>query len=326
VSVLFNASSKYLTYASKHPAWSSGTTYSIGNSVVSNDGTNDRTYKVSVAGGGTSTVAPTEANVGTGLADGYTWLRQPAGPASGLFGHDFYTDGCTISVWVAHSGAADSTQEYLFWMGDDGADTNFTIWGRRSATSGVFTGVKRNTGNCGSDHQTATAAYSTDGWVHYACTFSPNGDTGGTPYVTVYRNGVADSPASTDGERSINVAPNQIALAQVGSFAVNTNFEGHMAHFAMWDAELSGSDISALYNGGSGGNGVNPTTIQSANLRAYWSLTEGDISSSLVSQEGNAWTLTNNGSVTYANPGTEAPVDGISTGGNQKRFLMLGIG
>lgn len=47
-------------------------------------------------------------------------------------------------------------------------------------------------------------------------------------------------------------------------------FNGKMAYMAMWNVALSGSDVTALYNGGAG---ALPTTVQGANLLLYpvWS-------------------------------------------------------
>lgn len=82
-----------------------------------------------------------------------------------------------------------------------------------------------------------------------------------------------------------------------------SNARAKIAHGAVWNKELTAAEVAALYNGGAGGAGKNPTTVAAANLVFYAPLT----SDASVSVGGV--TLTATGSPTFDsgdNPNVEA--------------------
>lgn len=68
-----------------------------------------------------------------------------------------------------------------------------------------------------------------------------------------------------------------------------------IAEVALYSAALGSTEASQLYNGGSGGGGMNPTAVSSANLQAYWPInTSFDLTDHKASYD-----LTNSGTVVY---------------------------
>ena len=304
----FDAPADRLEYASKHSAWVTGTTYNVGDKVFNNNTAGGATafdfaYEVTTAGGGTSTVAPTGTGATGVLADGYNWNCIRVGPASGLLNHPFATGGFSVSLWVYHAAATYTDLEIYGMLGDDGNDS-FNRWRwARTATNGYTDASKASA--TGASASIGTTQVTNGAWRHIVATFAANG----TGSFYSYVNGTQAAQQTTD--RQVLCAPNLLyfgnAFSGASGGATNTEFQGYMAQMALWDTVLTSAQVEDLYNG-SGASGRNPLTVQAANLRAYWSGVEGDITASLTSQDDNAWVLTNTG-VAYANPGTEAPVD-----------------
>ena len=52
--------------------------------------------------------------------------------------------------------------------------------------------------------------------------------------------------------------------------AADAYYRDRSAHLAVWNKALSGTERDALWNGGAGGAGANPTAVAAANLLYYW--------------------------------------------------------
>lgn len=311
MSVLFDSVTDWLVYESKHPAWVTGTTYTVGQKVY-NRATYDYAYNCITQGGGASTVAPTGTGTTGVLADGYNWTCIQTGPAGGLFEAGFPATGLSFSVWIKPT--ADSAVTHFVGMASrDGYENEGYRLYKESANT--ISADKRDSSG-GSGSITTDTMLVANGWHHVVGTLSPNGT--GAKYA--YLNGVAAAVDSLN--RNVLAAPSRMYLGR--SIATNSNSTCYMAHFAIYKSVLSGSDVSALYNGGSGGNGANPTTVNASNLVAYWSLAEGDITASLTSQDANAFVLTNN-NTTYSsdNPNVD-PFYGL--GAKSLGLLLRGCG
>ena len=92
--------------------------------------------------------------------------------------------------------------------------------------------------------------------------------------------------------------------------AVAWHTRARIAHVAMWNKQLTGSEIGELYNGGSGGAGKSPTAIQASNLKFYATL----ISDATVHTGGVSLSATGSPSYDSDNPSVDAAGGGAGPG------------
>jgi hypothetical protein len=91
-----------------------------------------------------------------------------------------------------------------------------------------------------------------------------------------------------------------------GSIAFNARAK--IAHVAMWTKELTSSQVTELWNGGTAGAGKNPTAVQTADLKFY-----RDLLTDSTGTGGIGPSLTATGSPSY--DGDNPTVDAASGGG-----------
>jgi len=115
------------------------------------------------------------------------------------------------------------------------------------------------------DHSYSASNSVSNGWTHFVATWSRTANT-----MAMYLNGssVATSTASI---ASFATTANKIYLGKPGN-ADNAYFQGHFSSFALFDAVLSGSDISTIYNSGS--PDIDLTTAGISSLVAFLPLDE----------------------------------------------------
>ena len=115
------------------------------------------------------------------------------------------------------------------------------------------------------DHSYSASDSVSNGWTHFVATWSRTANT-----MAMYLNGssVATSTASI---ASFATTADTIYLGKPGN-ADNAFFQGHFSSFALFDAVLSGSDISTIYNSGS--PDIDLTTAGISSLVAFLPLDE----------------------------------------------------
>ena len=115
------------------------------------------------------------------------------------------------------------------------------------------------------DHSYSASDSVSNGWTHFVATWSRTANT-----MAMYLNGssVATSTASI---ASFATTANKIYLGKPGN-ADNAFFQGHFSSFALFDAVLSGSDVSTIYNSGS--PDIDLTTAGISSLVAFLPLDE----------------------------------------------------
>ena len=121
-------------------------------------------------------------------------------------------------------------------------------------------------------------------WHHWA--FTKNVSTG---QMRIYLDGV-DVANSTGNTRTFDTTKS--GGAKIGCAYSNSSlWAGNVNDFAVWDAELSATDMSTLYNDGSGSN---PSAISSSVLRVLYPFQEGE-GSTCYDKSGNSrdGTITN---------------------------------
>jgi Concanavalin A-like lectin/glucanases superfamily len=278
VSILLDSSTKYLTYESSHPQWVTSTTYVAGD-FVCHTSTFRYSYECITAGGGASTVAPTGTGTTGVLADGYNWTCRQTGPVGGLFNEGFAANGLTIVAWLKRM--TDGGAALICRLGTTDGGNNESWKFSHEANDTIF-GEKRNAS--GGTGTASAAAYNVaTGWFHAAVTYAANG----TNSTYVYTNGIQS--AQDTSSRNVLIAPQRIRIGESGA-ALNDK----VAHVAVYKTVLTPTEISTLYQGGHNKSGLSPLAVQAANLKSYWPLCTGDITSCLTSREG--FTLVNNGS------------------------------
>lgn len=153
---------------------------------------------------------------------------------------------CTISAWSkkAATGAAQ-----VVCVIDDGTTTNAMRlnWAN---TDGV-TALASDSGGSSSTITAGTAADTTT-WHHIAAVFS----------ATNSRSAFLDGVKTTVGGTRVPTGLNAIRLGINAADALDYN--GRLAHVAIWNTALSDGEITGL------AGGDNPLTVQPGNLVAYW--------------------------------------------------------
>lgn len=185
--------------------------------------------------------APPFSNVNSFSFDGVDdYFLVP--DTSGLsFGNGTTDSPFSISAWVkigqttaqgivTKYGSSSSTREYLFYT-----------------TGGKLRLLFIDASNGANNFATGTTTLSTNTWYHVACTYDGRG--GSTAYngMTLYINGVAESVTTIGG--SYSAMSNTTAMVQIGKYSTN-ELLGNVDEVAIFNSELSQSDITAIYNNG----------------------------------------------------------------------------
>jgi hypothetical protein len=139
---------------------------------------------------------------------------------------------------------------------------------------------------------TAPSALIANTWTHIGAVFTADNSR------TAYINGAGASNSTA----SAPTAPTDITSMYIGaSEALAADFNGLIGHVAIWDMPLTVSDMQAL------AGGANPTTIEPANLVAYWPLIDN-----LLPVAGSGTLLVQGGTV-LTTPADNPPVDATDT-------------
>jgi hypothetical protein len=147
---------------------------------------------------------------------------------------------------VTKYGSSNGTREYLFYT--TGGKLRLLLWG--NGTNNFATG---------------TSNLSINTWYHVACTYDGRG--GSTAYngITLYINGVAESVTTSGG--GYTAMSNTSQNVEIGKHLTN-ELLGNIDETAIFNTELSASDVTAIYN-----NGV-PNDISCLSPLSWWRMGE----------------------------------------------------
>tara|TARA_Y100001963_G_C6773081_1_gene445919 strand:- start:540 stop:2552 length:2013 start_codon:yes stop_codon:yes gene_type:complete len=110
-------------------------------------------------------------------------------------------------------------------------------------------------------------------WIHVAATYDGTGGTSANGGLALYLNGSALASSVADAGTYVAME-NQASNVFIGR--MDTNYaNGKITDVAIWDAELSATDISEIYNSGEPTDltvGGNYHTDKTSNLKGYWRL------------------------------------------------------
>jgi hypothetical protein len=166
--------------------------------------------------------------------DGSSEYAQVASP---------WTSGAiTIAFWMYRLGGATTARYLCGFIDTDDATPESS--GDPRVTVGTASGslvVGTYVGAGGTTSDVSSATYATGGWTHVAVVFAGSGTT--LDSVEVYVDGVATgSPGSASRDLSTNGAFDQLRIGINSASHSNCDF----AHFAYYNAALSGSQITEL--------------------------------------------------------------------------------
>ena len=225
--------------------------------------------------------APTFSNTKSIALDGVDDYVNVADNSNLSFGNGSTDSPFSISTWikigqttaqgiVTKYGSISSTREYLFYT-----------------TGGKLRLLFIDASNGANNFATGTTNLSTNTWYHVACTYDGRG--GSTAYngITLYINGVAESVTTSGG--SYTAMSNTSQNVEIGKYSTN-ELLGNLDETAIFNTELSQSDVTAIYGGGS------PSSLSSySSLISWWRCGDGDTSPTLTDNGsgGNDGTMTN---------------------------------
>lgn len=105
-----------------------------------------------------------------------------------------------------------------------------------------------------------TATFTTGSWFHAAAVFTSA--TARAAYLNAAKVATATGNITPSGMNETRIS---------GNGAGTNNYDGKIAHVAIWNVALADADITLL------AAGANPRAIQAANLVAYWALTSSGL-------------------------------------------------
>jgi hypothetical protein len=149
----------------------------------------------------------------------------------------------------------------------------------------------------------ATGTTTSTAWIHIC------GVETSSSSRAAFRNG------GNKGTNATTIAPTGIDLLRIGESASGVqDYDGKIAHVAIWNIALSDGEVASL------GAGANPLAIQAANLVAYWPLTDSSLADVV-----SALTLTATGTTTddADNPTVDPPPGSIIWPQYQHRHSTL---
>ncbi len=115
------------------------------------------------------------------------------------------------------------------------------------------------------DHSYSASDSVSNGWTHFVATWSRTANT-----MAMYLNG-SSVATSTSSIASFATTANKIYLGKPGN-ADNAFFQGHFSSFALFDAVLSASNVTTIYNDGS--PNIDLTTAGISSLKVFLPLDE----------------------------------------------------
>ncbi len=173
-----------------------------------------------------------------------------------------------------------NNREYVFYIKSDGSIYN-NIY-----SNGV--GLNRR------GRKTSTGIISPNTWYHVVWTYNGNSDYSG---IKIYLDGVRVDNAN-NGKNTYVAMKNTNTAFKIGEF-----INGNMDEVAVFNSELSASDVTTIYNGGVPNN-LNDLSTPPL---SWWRMGEE------ANYAGGAWTLTDQGSGGNNGSSTTLPPEAIST-------------
>jgi len=239
-----------------------------------------------------------DTNIGTSVAPSFTNTKSIA-----LDGVDDYVDCGDNDNLSFGNGSTDSPFSISFWVNLNSLSGNNNVFiGKDSGSSnreyaiGMFSNsdkvrffIKNNGGNSQQSID-STTSLTTGNWFHIVTTYSGVGGSNAADGMKIYINGSLETSTNII-KQSYTAMKNTSALLTIGKINSSpSQISGLIDETAVFNSELSASDVTAIY-----GSGV-PTSLSSySSLVSWWRCGDGDTSPTLTDNGsgGNNGTMTN---------------------------------
>lgn len=180
----------------------------------------------------------------------------------------------TLACWFKTTSVGAGVDHHLVWLGNSGV-TNQHYFTLEQYQTEIYCGTRA----AGGLAEISVTGVTANTWHHAVAVFASQ--TSRTPYL----NGTAGGTNTTD------VAPsglNRLDLGRRGFATPDGYHDGSLAEVAVWNAALSGSDITLL------AGGVSPMALATKPVR-YWRLkASGDltdlVAKDVLTDVGTTWT------------------------------------
>ncbi len=160
--------------------------------------------------------------------------------------------------------ATSNDREYIFFIGSDGGIYN-NIYAQGQSLN------RRG-------RKTSTGLISINTWYHIALSYNGQGGTNASDGIKIYLDGVRVDNANNE-KNSYTAMKNTSNPFKIGEF-----INGNMDEVAVFNSELSASDVTTIYNGGV------PNDLSSLSPISWWRMGEA------ATYTGREWVLTDQGS------------------------------
>lgn len=187
----------------------------------------------------------------------------------------------TIMVWVKPTTVPVTGSDHLMAM--PGIDNHSTIQLLANSAGTTYEVTARDTSDGAINQRYGFGTIVQDVWTQIAVTWT------GTKPLTMFIDGDSVVPSTEHANLDLTMA-NDTRRISIGSANSGNYFPGHFHSAAIWDVALSASEITAVYNGGSGKSfdlqGSRNGYGSAASLQHWWKL--GHVSTDIGKDYGNA--------------------------------------
>ena len=191
------------------------------------------------------------------------------------------TDAFSISCWFKRTRSGVS--EFLVSKQDSTSNARGYTLLIPFDDNKVTVVIRNNTASSGRLIVDCTTAITNTNWHHIVMTYDGSSSVSG---INLYLDGNPDTGA-TSGTLSATISNS--ASFQIGAKNGGNEFSGNIDEVSVYNSELSASDVTSIYNGGS------PTSLSSySSLVSWWRCGDGDTAPTLTDNKGsNDGTMTN---------------------------------
>jgi hypothetical protein len=156
-----------------------------------------------------------------------------------------YNEPFTFSAWLKQ--ASDATGFQVWCSKYQRLPNRGYVFGRFNNN---FTfNLRQNDSFNRLDMTSSLSGAAADGWYHLVITYDGSADPTG---VKFYKNGVVDTSPTTNYDTLTTTTTNTGAFNISSRQNGNSSWVGDIDELGVWNVELSSSDVSDLYNSGSG--------------------------------------------------------------------------
>ena len=190
----------------------------------------------------------------------------------------------SISAWIK----PDVTSRFrlIFKYGSTLKEYFFQI-----AAGGELQVSLKDTINDASIGRNGNTTITTASWSHVAMTYNGSGH---ATRIKVYLNGSLDN-GSTTGSGSYTAMSNTSEPLEIGRFTSGSYADGHIDEVAIFNTELSATDIENIYNSGA------PTDLTgTSGLVSWWRMGDGDTAPTITDNGGGGNNATMNNFSTFS--------------------------